>query len=177
MDPEGGAGARQTCERVSPSVAEATHGGQHLLLGAKGIQVPLGLGVPAVLSQAWKGRGPRCTESGWEGWAHSRRAGHTQPRPGHRGGTFAKPRFPHSVPPGAGCPSRAGGDPTPAWPGGNLALVPRGCASPSPIPTPFSKHRLCWGLAGIVRTTPGGAQGRAGTHLLGLCLARFQRVQ
>ena len=73
MDLEGGAeagagaGARQTCECVSSSVAEVVHSIQHLLLGAKVIQVPLGLGGSTVLSQTWKGRSPHSTESDWEG--------------------------------------------------------------------------------------------------------------
>lgn len=73
MDLEGGAeagagaGAGQTCECVSSSVVEVVHSIQHLLLGAKGIQVPLGLGGSTVLSQTWKGRSPHSTESDWEG--------------------------------------------------------------------------------------------------------------
>ena len=58
---EAGAGARQTCECVSSSVAEVVHSIQHLLLGAKVIQVPLGLGGSTVLSQTWKGRSPHST--------------------------------------------------------------------------------------------------------------------
>ena len=108
MDLEGGAeagagaGARQTCECVSSSVAEVVHSIQHLLLGAKVIQVPLGLGGSTVLSQTWKGRSPHSTESDWEGWG----SGHT----GHREGMFAKLHFPHKVSLGASCLPSAGGD-------------------------------------------------------------------
>lgn len=51
----GCAGVGRTCECVPPFVVETVHSSQHLLLGAKGIQVPLSLGVSAVLSQTWEG--------------------------------------------------------------------------------------------------------------------------
>lgn len=183
MDLEGGAeagtGAGQTCERVSSSVAEVVHSTQHLLLGAKGIQVPLGLGSSTVLSQAWKGRVPTLLSytgrggvstilnqaGSWGGWAHSRWAGHTQPCQGHQEGMFAKPHFPHKFPLGASCLPSAGGDLSFAWLGENLALIP-----PS-LRTSFSKLGV---RSRIVRTTPAGHRAGLGPTYLDFAWPDFK---
>lgn len=139
---------RQTCERVSPAVAEAAHGCQHLLLGVQGVQVPLGLGGSAVLSQAW----------GEVGWGLLG----TQPCLAHQRGHVAEPHLLHDVPQEPAVPPVQVGTLPPAWPSGNFALVPEAAFL---LPY-WPKCRLCWGLVGVeTRTGRSSRAGLAPTYL------------
>lgn len=88
-----GLGGR-TCERVPAFVVQAADCRQHLLLGAEGVQVPLGLGVSTVLGQAWKGG---------SGQGSPRRAGSplSTEDPPARPPRSWQPHWPHGGPTGA----------------------------------------------------------------------------
>lgn len=100
-------GPRLTCERVSPFVAEAADSCQHILLGAEGIEIPLSLGVPTVLSQA-------CSRGGA---GERRQVCVCEPpdlrtaSPGHQGGPVFHREVTRMCPQGASCPACPHGDP------------------------------------------------------------------
>lgn len=166
-------GPRHTRERVSPFIAEATDSCQHLVLAAEGAEVPLGLGVSTVLSQAWAGAvlGAELPSA------------HTA-SPGHQAGyTFAPGQVTRSSPspcrsphlPGLGGGSACG------WPGttiGRAVLrVPQEalCLLPN---LPFLRIGPPLGGGRICGDTSGRAVGQGvGTHRLGLYLAQSQRAQ
>lgn len=185
-------GPRQTCERVSPFVAEAADGGQHVLLGAEGAEIPLSLGVSAVLSQACSG-----------GRAGEQRP-HAQPRQDAREApVFHTERSPERAPrsqlshlplwgppPCLAIPHAPVGMPLPGLAGsacqlrvrptGGALLFPQEALGLCPdfrflrAGRPLHAGRTCGDTRG--GAGPQGRQG-AGTHRLGLYPARCQRAR
>lgn len=148
-------GPRRTRERVSRFVAEAADGCQHLVLAAEGAEVPLGLVVSTVLSQAWAGAvlGAELPSAHTASPGHQ--AGYTSV-PGQVTRSCPSPcRSPH--PPGLGGAQPVGGQgPRSA---GLSSGFPRRLRASS-LTCRFSELGLPWVGVGLVGTPRAGRWGR-----------------